>query len=60
MHTCVYCKAVETKCLRELFLTRGQEILIENSDRRHTSSEVKPGRAGLVLGWVTTFRHMLY
>ena len=31
-------------------------ILAKNSDWRQTSSEVLPGRAGLVLGWLTTFR----
>ena len=30
-------------------------ILAKNSDGRQTNSEFKPGQAGLVLGWVTTF-----
>ena len=34
-------------------------ILAKNSDGRQTSSEVKPGRVGLVLGWVTTFKQKL-
>ena len=34
-------------------------ILAKSSDGRQTSSEVKPGRAGLVLGWVTTFQQKL-
>ena len=33
--------------------------LAKNSDGRQTSAEVKPGWAGLVLGWVTTFKQKL-
>ena len=29
-------------------------ILAKNSNGRQTNSEDKPGRAGLVLGWMTT------
>ena len=43
MGTCVYCyKKVGG--------------LVENSDERQTSSDVKLVRAMLVLGWVTTFK----
>ena len=43
MGTCVYCyKKVGG--------------LVENSDERKTSSDVKLGRAWLLLGWVTTFK----
>ena len=31
-----------------------RRILAKNNDGRQTSSEVKPGREGLVLGWVPT------
>ena len=30
--------------------------VLERKGFRQTSSEVKPGRVGLVLGWVTTFK----
>ena len=33
-----------------------RRILAKNNDGRQTSSEVKPGQAGLVLGWVLTFK----
>ena len=40
--------------------SEGGEGGAKNSDGRQTpdkpSSDVKPGRAGLVLGWVTTFK----
>ena len=36
-----------------------RRILAKNSDRRQTSSDVKPGRVGLVIGWVTTFKQKL-
>ena len=31
-------------------------ILAKNSEVRQTSSDVKPGQAGLVRGWMTTFK----
>ena len=31
-------------------------IFFKNNDGRQTGSDVKPGRVGLLLGWVTTFR----
>ena len=34
-------------------------ILPKNSDGRQASSEVKPGRVGLVLRWVPTFKQKL-
>ena len=33
-----------------------RRVLVKNNDRRQISSEVKPGRAGLVFGWVSTFK----
>ena len=33
-----------------------RRILDDKKDGRQTSSEVKPGRAGLVLGWVTSLQ----
>ena len=36
-----------------------KRILAKNSNGRQTSSEVMPGRVGLVLGWVTTFKQKL-
>ena len=33
-----------------------RRILAKNSDGRQTRSEIKPGQAGLVLGWVPTFK----
>ena len=38
---------------REVFERR---ILAKNNDGRQTSSDVKPGRERLILGWVPTFK----
>ena len=37
----------------------GRRTLAKNNDGGQTSSEVKPGCAGLVLGWVTTFKQAI-
>ena len=53
---------INSKCNFELLENTGESfkgILAKNNDGRQTSSEVKPGRAGLVLGWVTTFKQKL-
>ena len=47
-----------TEAKFEVIKKRG--TLAKNSDGRQTNSEVKPCRAGLVLGWVTTFKHKLF
>ena len=49
------------KTLRVVYRREGRVvfermILDKSKDGRQTSSEVKSGRSGLVLGWLTTFK----
>ena len=46
-------KTLRVENRREVFERR---ILAKNNDGRQTSSDVKPGRERLILGWVTTFK----
>ena len=49
-------KALRVENRREERLVLERRILAKNNDGRQTRSEVKHGRVGLVLEWVTTFK----